>query len=211
MIKALLVDDHPVVTYGIEMIISRAGDIMPSAHVRTGHDALNTLDTESFDVVILDIDLPDVSGIEVLKQIRQRHPKLPVLMLSVYDEKVYAVRAIRAGAAGYVTKNSAAEQLVEAIRKVCDGGRYITSTLAERLACAVTHGSKPPHESLSDREYEVMRLLALGNNVTRIAAELSIGHQTVSTYRRRILDKMALKTNTEIAHYAILHGLVDLG
>lgn len=211
MLRALLVDDHPVVTYGIELIIGRAEDMTPVAHVRTGHDALRAVEDGGFDVVVLDIDLPDMSGIEVLKQIRRTYPNLPVLMLSIYDEKVYAVRAIRAGASGYVTKNSAAEQLVSAIRKVCEGGKYITATLAEQLACAVRHGEKAPHESLSDREYEVMRMLAGGKSVTQIAGELSIGHQTVSTYRRRVLEKMGLKTNTEIAHYAILLGLVDLG
>lgn len=211
MIQALLVDDHPVVTYGIEMIISQSEDILPAAHARTGHEALVLLEKDNFDVVVLDIDLPDMSGIDVLKRIRQSHPRLPVLMLSIYDEKVYAVRAIRAGAAGYVTKNSAAEQLVDAIRKVCAGERYITPTLAECLATAVTHGDKLPHESLSDREYLVMRMLGEGKSVTQIARELSIGHQTVSTYRRRILDKMGMKTNTDIAHYAIANGIVDVG
>lgn len=211
MIRALIVDDHPVVICGIEMILSQADGIEATAHACTGHEALTAIERNEFDVVILDIDLPDVSGIDVLKQIRRQRPRLPALVLSIYDEKVYAVRAIRAGASGYVTKNSVADALVTAIHKVCGGGKYISETLAERLAGAVAHGDKPAHEALSDREYEVMRMLALGQSVTEIAKELCIGHQTVSTYRRRILDKMDLQTNTDIAHYAILNGLVEVG
>lgn len=211
MIRALLVDDHPVVMLGIEMIISRSDDIQAVAHAENGEEAFEYLEKENFDVVVLDIDLPGMSGIDILKKIKIKHPTLPVLMQSIYDEKVYAVRAIRAGAAGYINKNSAPQQLVTAIRKVCSGERYITESLAECLASAVTHGNTAAHEQLSDREYLVMRLLGEGNSVTQIARELSIGHQTVSTYRRRVLDKMGMKTNTDLAHYAILNGIVDVG
>lgn len=209
VIRALIVDDHPVVVCGIEMILGQADDIEAVTHAHTGYAALCAVESGEYNVVILDIDLPDMNGIDVLKQIRKIKPSLPVLVLSIYDEKVYAVRAIQSGASGYVSKDSVTGTLITAIYKVCNGGKYISETLAERLACAMTHGDKLPHESLSNREYEVFRMLALGQSVTEIARELSIGHQTVSTHRKRILEKMDLQSNTDIAHYAIFNGLVD--
>jgi DNA-binding NarL/FixJ family response regulator len=211
MIRVFAVDDHPIVAMGIKGVLAETEDIRLAGSANTGLAAIKALDKGGFDVLLLDIELPDRSGLEVLQHARTNNPRLPVIMLSIYEEKLYAVRAIRGGAAGYVTKNSLGEQLVDAIRKVHAGGRYITTSLAEQLASTLALGDKLPHEQLSDRELRVMQLLASGRNVTEAAKELHLGRQTVTTYRRRILDKMGFSTNSEIARYALANGLLKNG
>jgi DNA-binding NarL/FixJ family response regulator len=162
------------------------------------------------DVVLLDISMPGRSGLEILQQLKRAHPALPVLVFSVHPENQYALRAFKAGASGYLTKDSIPEELVTAIRKVVRGGRYVSPSLAEHLVLEVTTGAdKPPHASLSDREYQVLCLLASGKTVTEIAKELALSVKTVSTHRSRILAKMRMKTNAELMHYAIRHRLVE--
>lgn len=162
------------------------------------------------DIVVLDISMPGRSGLEVLKELRQTHPKLPVLMLSMHPEDRFAVRSLKAGAAGYITKETASEELVNAIRKITSGGKYISMYLAEKLAFGLDADTgRPPHEALSDREFQVMRMIAVGKKMTEIADELSLSIRTVNTYRARILEKMQMKTNAELIHYAIQHGLID--
>jgi DNA-binding NarL/FixJ family response regulator len=211
MIRVFAVDDHPLVAMGLKGVFAETEDIRLAGSAGTGLAAIEALDKGGFDVLLLDIELPDRSGLEVLRHARTNNPRLPVIMLSIYEEKLYAVRAIRGGAAGYVTKNSLGEQLVDAIRKVHAGGRYITTSLAEQLASTLALGDKLPHEQLSDRELRVMQLLASGRNVTEAAKELHLGRQTVTTYRRRILDKMGFSTNSEIARYALANGLLKNG
>ena len=167
------------------------------------------MDVVNWDMVILDLALPDGNGLEVLKQLKHDHPRLPVLILSMFPEDQYALRAIKAGAAGYLNKESAPEELVEAIRKILQGGEYISSSLAEELLHYARHEEdQPPHKYLSDREYQVMVLMASGKEVKDIAEELSLSAKTISTYRRRLLDKMNMKTNAELTNYAIRNGLV---
>ena len=162
------------------------------------------------DVVLLDISMPGRSGLEVLKELKHTHPKLPVLMLSMHPEDRFAVRSLKAGASGYITKESAGEELVSAIRKVVGGGKYISMFLAEKLAFGLDADSgRPPHEALSDREFQVMTMISSGKKMTEIAEELSLSIRTVNTYRARILEKMQMKNNAELIHYAIQHGLVD--
>ncbi|RPI50405.1 MAG: DNA-binding response regulator, partial [Chloroflexi bacterium] len=165
---------------------------------------------ETWDVVVLDISMPDRSGLDILKQIRSERPKLPVLVLSMYSEDQYAIRVLKAGASGYLTKDSAADELVKAIRKVVSGGRYVSPLLAEKLAFEIgDDSSRLPHEALSDREFQVLRMIAAGKSVKEIAAELSLSVKTVSTYRARLLEKMNLGTNAELIHYAIQNNLID--
>ena len=202
MIRILLVDDHAVVRHGLKQILSEA--IPGSSFQEAGsvEEALARVRASSFDIVILDISLPGESGLDFLKEIKQIQPNLPVLILSVYPEEEFAVRTLRAGAAGYVTKQSASTELVDAVRKVVGGGLYVTAALAEKLAEDVQKGAaQAPHERLSDREYQVFRLLGLGKSVTQAADELSLSVQTVSTFRSRILQKMGMSSNADLVEY----------
>ena len=175
-----------------------------------GQEVLDKVRAETWDVVVLDISMPDRSGLDVLKQLRSERPKLPVLVLSMHSEDQYAVRVLKAGANGYLTKDSAPDELVKAIRKVVSGGTYVSSFLAEKLAFEIgTDSSRLPHETLSDREFQVLRLIAAGESVTEIAAELYLSVKTVSTYRARLLQKMNLTTNAELIHYAMHNHLID--
>jgi len=210
MIKVLVVDDHAVVRRGLVQILAEPPDMTAAGEASSGHEALRAVEKDDFDVVVLDISLPDINGLEVLKQLRSLKPELQVLVLSIHPEKQYALRALKAGAAGYLTKESAPEELVAAIRRVSQGRKYLTPTLAERLADQLGPGvKKEPHETLSDREYQVMSRLAAGKTVTEIAAELSLSVSTVSTYRARILQKLGLKSTAEIMRYALERGLVE--
>ena len=165
---------------------------------------------QEWDVIVLDISMPGRSGLDVLKELKQARPKIHVLMLSMHSEDQFAVRVLRAGASGYMTKDSAPEELVGAIKKILHGGKYVSPSLAEKLAFAlVPDTDKPPHESLSDREYEVLRLIAAGKTVSEIADQLSLSVKTISTYRARILEKMNMRTNAELTHYAIQHHLAE--
>lgn len=210
MTRILIADDHAIVREGLKQIIAKASDITVAAEAVDGEDALGKALAEDYDVLLLDISMPGKSGLEVLKEIRSRAHKVPILILSVHPEETYAVRALRAGASGYLTKDSTPERLIEAIRKVSLGGKYISPSLAERLACEVEPDSDiSPHEKLSDREFQVLRLLASGKTVREIAEELSLGIPSVSTYRARIIGKMKMKNVAELTHYAIRNRLAD--
>jgi two-component system invasion response regulator UvrY len=210
MIKILIADDHAVVREGLKQIISETSDMLVADEADNGQDVLDKVSEQNYDVVLLDITLPGRSGLDVLKQLKSKKPKLPVLMLSVHPEEQYAVRTLKAGAAGYLTKGSATDELIAAIRKISQGKKYISSSLAEKLAFDLdADHEKPRHEILSDREYQVMSMIASGKTVKEIADELSLSVQTISTYRSRILEKMKMKNNAEIIYYAVKQGLVD--
>ena len=208
--KVLFVDDHAIFRRGLTQIIGDSFDKVEIGEAGMASEAMRLVRDGNWDLAVLDISLPDRSGIELLKQIKTEKPKLPVLMLSMYAEDQYAVRAMRAGAAGYLTKESAPDELAAAVRKVAGGGRYITASLAERLAMALDDNTdRPPHESLSDREYQVLSLIASGKTASEIAEELKLSVKTISTYRTRILEKMGMKHNAELTHYAIKNELIS--
>jgi two-component system, NarL family, invasion response regulator UvrY len=210
MIKVLVADDHAVVRRGLRQILAETPDILVGGEAAGGADVLRLVRTERWDVVVLDINLQGANGLEILAEIRRERPELPVLILTVYSEEQYALRAVKAGAAGFLTKESAPENLIEAVRKVASGGRYVTAALAERLATFVAAKHEgAPHERLSNREFEIMKLIASGKSVGEIARELSLSVKTVSTHRTRILGKMEAKTNAELTHYAVKNKLVE--
>lgn len=209
MIRLLMVDDHAIVRYGLRQIVSETEDIAVVAEAASAAQAMRMVREQEFDVVLLDISLPDKNGLEVLKQIRRDHPKLAVLILSMHSEDEFGVRAIKAGASGYLTKQSAPSQLVTAIRQVANGRKYVSTALAEEIANHISGDSKhAPHEALSDREYETLCLIASGKGLSQVAATLSLSPKTVSVYRARLLDKLKLHNNAELTHYAIRKGLV---
>jgi DNA-binding NarL/FixJ family response regulator len=208
--RILLVDDHAVVRDGIKRMFDDRPGSVSFGEADSPERALKLAEEQEWDVVILDITLGDRNGLEVLRELRKIHPRLPVLILSMHSEEQYARRAFRAGASGYVTKDCSREELVAAVQKVSSGSKYITSALAEKLIIDLERGTEgPPHETLSDREYEVLRLIASGKTVGEIAGILSLSDKTISTYRARILEKMGMKTNAELTHYAIQNKLVE--
>ncbi len=210
MIRVVVVDDHAVVREGLKRIIAENPGMAVTAEASDGHEAVKVINSQPCDVVLLDISMPNKSGLDVLKQLHSESPKLPVLVLSMHSEDQYAVRVLRAGAAGYLTKESAPAKLVQAIRKVVRGGKYVSSSLAEKLVLDLkSDPTKSTHEILSDREYQVMCLLASGKTVTEIANELALSVKTISTYRVRVLEKLKMKNNAELTRYAIKEGLVD--
>lgn len=207
--KILIVDDHAVVRAGLQQILSETSDLVTAREASTGKEALKLAAADDLDLVLLDIALPDMNGLDVLKELHRMQPDRPVLMLSMYPEEQYAIRALKAGARGYLTKGSAPEELTSAIRKVSQGGRYISLVLAEKLACYLgTAQEKSPHQTLSDREYQVMLMIASGKTVSEIAEELVLSTKTISTNRRRALQKMGMKHNAEFTYYAVKEGLV---
>lgn len=209
MIRILLVDDHAIVRRGLRSLLADAFADAAFGEASHAEEALEQLGKKVWDVALLDITLPGKSGLDLLKELKAARPKLPVLVLSVHPEDQFAVRALKAGAEGYMTKESAPEELVLAIRKILAGGRYVSPALAEKLAWSVGKDFKrTAHETLSDREHEVMCLIASGRTVTEIAAELSLSVKTISTYRARILEKLGVKNSAEITRYAIQNGLV---
>ena len=209
MLRILVADDHAIVRKGLKQILAETPDIQVAGEASDGNQALNQVRDGAYDLVLLDIAMPGVSGLDVLKQLKSEMPDLPVLMLSMYPEEQYAVRTLKAGASGYLTKERAPEELIAAIRKVCAGGKYVTSSLAEKLALYLeTDLERPAHELLSDREYQVMVMIASGKTVGEIAYELSLSVKTISTNRSRALNKMGMKTNAEMTYYAIKNGLV---
>lgn len=209
MLKILIVDDHAVVREGLKQILADTHDMEVAGEAGTGKSAVSMAANSHFDLVLLDIALPDTTGLDVLKELYREDKDRPILMLSMYPEEQYAIRAIKAGARGYLTKESAPAELLLAIRKVCDGGRYISISLAEKLACYLdTDSDHMPHEKLSDREFQVMKMIASGKTVTKVAYELSLSIKTISTNRSRALQKMGMKSNAEFTYYAVKEGLV---
>jgi DNA-binding NarL/FixJ family response regulator len=210
VINVLVVDDHAVVREGLKRIISENSGMTVSAEASDGNEALRLVGKTPCDVVVLDLALPEKNGLDVLKQLHAEAPRLPVLVLSMHSEDQYAVRVLRAGAAGYLTKESAPVKLVNAIRKVVRGGKYVSPEVAEKLILELEPNSqKAPHELLSDREYQVLCMIASGKTVTEIANILALSVKTISTYRVRILDKLKMKSNADLTRYAIKQGLVD--
>ncbi len=210
MLKILIADDHPVFRRGLKQIIAEASDMVVADEASDGREVLSKVRAGNYDVVLLDISMPGRNGIDVLAQLICEKPRLPVLMLSMHPEEQYAVRALRVGASGYLTKESAPEELVAAIQKVSTGGKYVSASLGEKLASIVQHEAEQlPHERLSHREYQVMCLIASGRAITEIAKELSLSVKTISTYRSRILQKMKMKNSSELTRYAISKSLID--
>jgi DNA-binding NarL/FixJ family response regulator len=208
--KILLTDDHAVVRHGLKQILADEFKKATFGEARNAQEALNRVWKENWDVVVLDITMPGRSGLEVLREIKKSKPRLPVLVLSMHPEGQFAVRVLKRGASGYMTKESAPAELVGAIKKVLAGGRYVSPSLAEKLATYVSADApKTPQEKLSDREFQVLRLIASGKIVSEIAQELSLSVKTISTYRSRILEKMEMKNNAELMHYAMQHQLVE--
>ena len=210
MINVVVIDDHAVVREGLKRIVSESGGMTISGEASDGQEAMRVIKNQPCDVVLLDITMPNKSGLDVLKELHTESPRLPVLVLSMHPEDQYAVRVLRAGAAGYVTKDSAPGKLVQAIRKVVRGGKYVSPSLAEKLVYDLgANTERPVHEVLSDREYQVLCMIASGKTVTQIAQELGLSVKTISTYRVRILEKLNMKNNAEITRYGIKEGLVD--
>ncbi len=209
-IEILVVDDHTVVREGLKRILEAEADCVVAGEAGSVPDAQAWLRKRSFDLVLLDISLPDRTGLDLLKNIKRDTPKLPVLILSAYRDEHYAVRALKDGADGYLNKESASEQLVMAVRKVAAGGKYLSPALAERIALDVgVKDNKTPHEGLSDREFEILKLIAHGRSLKEIAEQLRISPKTVTTYRARIIEKTGLATNAEFTRYMLESGLLD--
>jgi DNA-binding NarL/FixJ family response regulator len=209
MLRILLADDHAVVRQGVKQIIAEAFGQASFGEAQNVHDLLEVVGSEHWDIVVLDLAMPGGNGLEALKQIKHNHPQTPVLILSMFPEDQYAVRTIIAGASGYLNKESAPEELVSAIRKVLHGGKYISPAVADELVLHARHEDDLPlHKHLSDREYQVLCLIASGKEVKEISAELALSAKTISTYRARLLEKMNMKTNAELTYYAIQNELV---
>ena len=209
MIKLLIADDHTVVREGLKQIVSDTSDIVVADEASNGQEVLDKVWKNDYDVVLLDISMPGRSGLDVLEELKRKKPSLPVLVLSIYPEEQYAIRVLKSGASGYLTKGSAPNELIEAIQKVSSGGKYVTASLAEKLAVNLEIESElKPHETLSNREFQTLCLIGSGKTVKEIAEELSLSVKTISTYRERILEKMKMKTNSELTYYAIKNGLV---
>jgi DNA-binding NarL/FixJ family response regulator len=211
MNKVLIADDHAVVRRGLKQIINDEPDFEVIGEAQNAQEALVMVEDQGCDVMVLDITLPDKNGLLVLQEVKVMRPKLPILMLSMHPEDQFALRALKLGAAGYLTKESAPDELVSALRKVLGGGKYISSRLAEQLVIDLSStDARPAPEKLSEREFQVLQKLAMGKSVGSIAEELSLSVKTVSTYRARLLGKMKMKSNAELVRYAVQHGLVDI-
>lgn len=210
MIRVLIADDHAIVRQGLKQILSETNDLLVAGEADDGVEALMLARQTQWDVFLLDVSMPNRNGIDTLKQLKKEFPRLPVLILSMHPEEQYAVRALKAGAFGYLTKQSAPEQLVTAIRQVAKGKKYVSQAVALQLAEAITDtDEKPPHERITDREYQVLTLIASGKTLTQIADTLNLGVATVSTYRARLLEKMGLKSTAELIRYGLEHRLTD--
>ena len=209
MIQVIIADDHPVMRHGIKRILEEEADIQVVGEAANGQELLQRIEQSPCDCVLLDIGMPGRDGLDALSYLRRNYPKLPVLILSVYPEDQFGPRVLKSGAAGYMNKESACDQLVKAIRKVCTGGKYVSPALAEKIAGDLAADNNvSPHEKLSGREYQVMRLIASGKTVGQIARELCLSEKTISTHRARILEKMEMKTSAQLTYYAILNNLV---
>ena len=210
VINVLIADDHALIREGLKKTLSGEPDMTLIGEANNVVELFKQLERLVVNIVLLDITMPGESGLDALKELRQKYPHIPVLILSFHPEHRFAVRALKAGASGYITKQSATEELVQAVRKIVGGGKYVSAALAEELATELDTGSgKLPHETLSDREFQVMRLIAAGKKSSEIAEELSVTISTVNTYRMRIFEKMKLQSNVELARYALEHGLIE--
>ena len=210
MIRVLLADDHAMVRTGLREILADTGDITVAGEAGNGHEALAALRSGEYEVLVMDMSMPGRSGIELIKQVKKERPKIRVLVLSMHSEQQYAVRALKAGASGYLTKDSAADQLVAAIRRIAAGGAHVSPETAERLALDFGRPEDAPaHTLLSDREFQVFRAIAGGRSVTEIANDLALSVKTVSTHKTRIMEKMGLANQSELVQYAVRHKLLD--
>jgi DNA-binding NarL/FixJ family response regulator len=210
MIKLLIADDHTLFRDGLKQIFAEYPEMLAAGEASSGKEVIDKVTKNDYDVILLDISMPGRNGIEVIKDLKVLRPHLQVLVLSMYSEEQYAFRALKAGAAGYLTKNQASDELIKAIQKIAMGGKYITPSVAEQLAIDLEQDlNMPLHKRLSNREYQVMCMIASGKTVNEIASELSLCVSTISTLRSRILLKMKMKTNAEITYYAIKNGLVE--
>ena len=208
--KVLIADDHTIVREGLKKILSNVPEVESVEEAENGQEVLDKVTKAKFDIVILDISMPGKSGLEVLKELKQKKSNLAVLILSVHPEEQYAIRALKSGASGYISKSSASEELVKAIRTIHTGGKYITPTIAEKLIFEIEEDTvKPAHEKLSDREYQVMCMISSGKTIREISDYLCLSVKTVSTYRVRILEKMNFKNNSELTFYAIKNKLIN--
>jgi DNA-binding NarL/FixJ family response regulator len=208
--KILIADDHAVFRRGLKETLSEAFSKIVFGEARTAHETLELAQRQDWDVIILDISMPGKSGLDILDDLRRLRPRIPVLLLTMHPEQQFARRALKGGAAGYLTKDSVPDELKEAIKRIVSGGRYVSATLAETLAVDLRRGSDIPlHELLSDREFQVLRMIASGKSVKEVADELSLSVKTVSTYRTRILEKTGMKTNADLIRYALQTQLVD--
>jgi len=210
MIRVVIADDHTIVREGLRQLLQASVDFDIVSEARDGHEVMQRVRELDFDVLLLDMSMPGKSGMELIKQVKSERPRLRILVLSMHQEHQYAVRAIKAGASGYLTKESASSQLAAAIRKVASGGAFISAEVAETLALgAMPQAEGLPHTALSDREYQVFRLLVSGKTVSDIGEELNLSVKTVSTHKARLLQKMGVANQTELVHYAIRHRLID--
>lgn len=209
-IHVLIADDHAIVRQGLRQILSETDDLIVTGEAGDGTEALQLARQQPWDVFLLDVSMPNRNGIDTLKQLKKEFPRLPVLILSMHPEEQYAVRALKAGASGYLTKQSAPEQLVTAIRQVAGGKKYVSPAVTQQLVEALSDDNeKLPHERITDREYQVLVMISAGNTLTQIAEKLNLGVATVSTYRARLLEKMALKSTAELIRYGLENGLAD--
>ena len=209
-IHVLIADDHAIVRQGLKQILSDTEDLLVTGEADDGAEALNLARQQPWDVFLLDVSMPNRNGIDTLKQLKKEFPRLPVLILSMHPEEQYAIRALKAGASGYLTKQSAPELLVTAIRQVASGKKYLSPAVAQQLAEAISDNSdKSPHERITDREYQVLVMIAAGKTLTQVAEQLNLGVATVSTYRARLLEKMGLKSTAELIRYGLEHGLAE--
>jgi two-component system invasion response regulator UvrY len=208
MIRVIVVDDHPVVRRGLKQIIAAEQDMQVAGEAENAREALCVIRRTACDAVVLDITLPDASGIDVLIQLKHERPTLPVLIMSIHEEELYALRVLKAGASGYLMKSSVPEELIKAIRKIATGGKYISSSIAERLASEHASPEKAPHAKLSDREFQILCLIASGKSLKEIGEALCISGKTVSSYRARILEKMSMSNNSDLTRYAVEHHLI---
>jgi len=209
MIRIVIADDHDIVRAGMKQIISDDDDLEVAGEAESGEKLIELVKKNDYDIILVDLKMTGMNGLEVIKHVKLIKPQIPVIVLSMHSEDQYAVRTIKAGASGYLTKETAVESLVGAIKKVVKGGKYISPRLAETLADSIAGGTLNPHEALTDREFEVLCMLASGKTVSEIAGELFLSVKTISTYRQRMLEKMNMKTNSELTRYAIKNNLLE--